>query len=76
MKHRHLAEVEEQLALLPFNMTDLGGFKNIRTLAPGAAILFADGDDETAIGSATVSVKEFLPDSMKVDAMVAEKGPR
>ncbi len=26
------------------------------------------GSDETAIGSTTVSVKEFLPDSMKVDA--------
>jgi hypothetical protein len=41
--------VEEQLGLLPFKITDLGGFKNVRTLAPGAAILFADGDEETGI---------------------------
>ncbi|MGH6871476.1 MAG: alpha-2-macroglobulin [Rhizomicrobium sp.] len=29
------------------------------------------GTDETAIGSTTVSVKEFLPDSMKVDATLS-----
>ncbi|MEO8894906.1 MAG: MG2 domain-containing protein, partial [Rhizomicrobium sp.] len=31
-----------------------------------------NGDAETAIGSTTVSVKEFLPDSMKVDAGLSE----
>ena len=41
--------VEEQLGLLPFKITELSAFKNIRTLAPGAAILLADGGDETAI---------------------------
>jgi hypothetical protein len=41
--------VEEQLGLLPFKITELSDFKNIRTLAPGAAILFADGDDETGV---------------------------
>jgi hypothetical protein len=41
--------VEEQLGLLPFKITELGGFKNVRTLSPGAAILFADGTDETGI---------------------------
>ena len=30
------------------------------------------GTDETAIGSTTISVKEFLPDSMKVDAGLSE----
>jgi alpha-2-macroglobulin len=30
--------------------------------------IIGKGTDETAIGSTTVSVKEFLPDSMKVDA--------
>jgi hypothetical protein len=48
--------VEEQLAMLPFNMTELGGFKNVRTLAPGAAILFADGDDETGIEASSYMV--------------------
>jgi hypothetical protein len=41
--------VEEQLGLLPFKITELGGFKTVRTLAPGAAILFADGNEETGI---------------------------
>jgi hypothetical protein len=48
--------VEEQLALLPFKITELGGFKNVRTLAPGAAILFADGDDETGIEASSYMV--------------------
>ena len=40
--------VDEQLALLPFKITDLGDFKNVRTLAPGAAIILADGDESQA----------------------------
>ena len=37
--------VEEQLGLMPFNLTDLGNFKNVRTLAPGAALILGDGDE-------------------------------
>jgi hypothetical protein len=37
--------VDEQLELMPFKVTDLGNFKNIRTLAPGAAMILADGDE-------------------------------
>jgi hypothetical protein len=37
--------VEEQLDLMPFKLTDLGNFKNVRTLAPGAAMILADGDE-------------------------------
>jgi hypothetical protein len=37
--------VDEQLGLMPFNLTDLGNFKNVRTLAPGAALILADGDE-------------------------------
>jgi hypothetical protein len=48
--------VEEQLGLFPFKMTELGGFKNVRTLAPGAAILFADGDEETGIEASSYMV--------------------
>ena len=39
--------VEEQLGLMPFKMSELGDFKNIRTLAPGAAMIIADGDEKT-----------------------------
>jgi hypothetical protein len=48
--------VEEQLALLPFKITELSAFKNVRTLAPGAAILFADGNEETGIEAAPYMV--------------------
>jgi hypothetical protein len=48
--------VDEQLALMPFNITELGSFKNVRTLAPGAAILLADGDDETGVESSPYMV--------------------
>ncbi len=37
--------VDEQLGLMPFKLTDLGNFKNVRTLAPGAALVLADGDE-------------------------------
>lgn len=39
--------VAEQLGMLPFKVTDLANFKNVRTLAPGAAIVLADGDETT-----------------------------
>ncbi len=39
--------VAEQLGLLPFKFNDLANFKNIRTLAPGAAVVIADGDETT-----------------------------
>jgi hypothetical protein len=37
--------VEEQLGLMPFKLTELGSFKNVRTLAPGAAIILSDNDE-------------------------------
>jgi hypothetical protein len=37
--------VDEQLGLMPFQLTDRGGFKTIHTLAPGAALILADGDE-------------------------------
>ena len=39
--------VEEQLGLIPFQISELSDFKNVRTLAPGAAIILADGDEVT-----------------------------
>jgi hypothetical protein len=37
--------VDEQLGLMPFKISDLGDFKNVRTLAPGVALVLADGDE-------------------------------
>jgi hypothetical protein len=39
--------LEEQLGLMPFRIGELGDFKNVRTLAPGAAVILADGDETT-----------------------------
>ncbi|WP_291847188.1 hypothetical protein [Bradyrhizobium sp.] len=44
---RNEVPVEEQLGLLPFRIGELSGFKNVRTLAPGAALIIADGDEKT-----------------------------
>jgi hypothetical protein len=39
--------VDEQLGLMPFKVSDLSDFKNVRTLALGAAIILADGDEKS-----------------------------
>lgn len=44
---RNEVPVEEQLGLLPFKMSELSNFKNVRTLAPGAALILSDGDEKT-----------------------------
>ena len=48
--------VDEQLALMPFKVTELGDFKNVRTLAPGAAVILADGDETTGFEAAPFMV--------------------
>jgi hypothetical protein len=39
--------VDEQLAQMPFKITDIADFKNVRTLSPGVSIILADGDEAT-----------------------------
>ena len=39
--------VSEQLALMPFNVSDLADFKHVRTLSLGAALLLADNDESS-----------------------------
>jgi hypothetical protein len=48
--------VAEQLGLMPFNVSQLGDFKNVRTLSPGAAIILADGDETTGFEAAPFMV--------------------
>ncbi len=38
--------VAEQLGLMPFNLTELSKFKNVRTLAPGAALVLPPQPDD------------------------------
>jgi hypothetical protein len=53
---RNEVPVDEQLGLLPFRITELGGFGKVRTLPPGGAVLLADGDDETGVEAAPYMV--------------------
>ena len=48
--------VDEQLSLMPFKMTELANFKNVRTLAPGAAVVLADGDESAGFEPAPFMV--------------------
>jgi hypothetical protein len=48
--------VEEQLGLMPFKISELSDFKNVRTLAPAAAIILADGDEVTGFEPAPFMV--------------------
>jgi hypothetical protein len=48
--------VDEQLSLMPFNVTELGHFKNVRTLAPSAALVLADGDEASGFEPAPFMV--------------------
>jgi len=49
---RNEVPVDEQLGLLPFKIGELSQFKNVRTLAPGAAVILADGDEKTGFEAA------------------------
>src|SRR3569623_1336118 len=48
---RKKVPVEEQLAQMPFKISDLAGFMTVRMLAPGAGIVLADGDESSGIES-------------------------
>jgi hypothetical protein len=48
--------VDEQLGLMPFNVTELGSFKNVRTLSPGAALVLADRDEASGFEPAPFMV--------------------
>jgi hypothetical protein len=68
--------VAEQLKLLPFKTTELADFKQVRTLAPGAAVMFADGDEEDGIETAPFMVLGLVasvPDKPDERAMFAQR---
>ena len=43
---RQQVPIDEQVAQMPFKILELGDFKTVRTLAPGAALLLTDGNEE------------------------------
>ncbi|MCG2631335.1 hypothetical protein L6654_32370 [Bradyrhizobium sp. WYCCWR 13023] len=48
---RKEVSVDEQIGLLPFKITDLAGFKDVRTLVPGSSIILADGSESSGYES-------------------------
>jgi hypothetical protein len=52
--------VAEQLAQLPFKVTELSNFKNVRALGAGAAVILADGDETTGFEPAPFMVVGLL----------------
>jgi hypothetical protein len=48
--------IEEQLGQMPFKIGELSGFKNVRTLAVGSAVILADGDEATGFEAAPFMV--------------------
>jgi hypothetical protein len=48
--------IDEQLGLMPFKVSQLSDFKNVRTLAPSAALILADGDETTGFEAAPFMV--------------------
>jgi hypothetical protein len=52
--------VEEQLGTMPFKISELGDFKNVRTLAVGSAILLADGEENTSLEGAPFLVLSLM----------------
>jgi hypothetical protein len=53
---RNEVPLDEKLGLLPFKLSVLGNFKNVRTLAPGGAVILADGDETTGFEAAPFMV--------------------
>ena len=48
--------VEEQLGLMPFRVSELSDFKNVRTLTPGTTVLLADGNETSGFECAPFMV--------------------
>jgi hypothetical protein len=48
---RREVSADEQIGLMPFKITDLADFKDVRTLVPGSSIILADGNESTGYES-------------------------
>jgi hypothetical protein len=53
---RQQVPVEEQLGMMPFNVSELSAFRNVRALAGGAALVLADGEETTGLEAAPFMV--------------------
>jgi hypothetical protein len=57
---RKQVPVEEQLGLMPFKISELGDFKNVRTLAVGSAVLLTDSDENAGVETAPFIVLSLM----------------
>ena len=57
---RKQVPLEEQLGLMPFKISELGDFKNVRTLAVGSAVLLADGEENSSVEAAPFMVLSLM----------------
>jgi hypothetical protein len=57
---RRQVPLEEQLGLMPFKISELGNFKNVRTLAVGSAVLLADGEENSSVEVAPFMVLSLM----------------
>ncbi|WFU81390.1 hypothetical protein QA645_01145 [Bradyrhizobium sp. CIAT3101] len=48
---RKEVSADEQIGLMPFKITDLAGFKDVRTLVPGSSLILADGNESSGYES-------------------------
>lgn len=53
--------VDEQLAQLPFRLSERGAFKHVRTLVPGSTIVLTDGEETTPVEETTYMVISVAP---------------
>lgn len=78
---RQQVPVDEQVAQMPFKIRELGDFKTVRTLAPGAALLLTDGNEEAVETGAFMvlgligSVPEKTDDRARFAQQAAEAIP-
>jgi hypothetical protein len=52
---------EEQLALMPFKVSELSGFTRVRTLVPGLAVMLLDGEVEATLSGAPYILIQVAP---------------
>jgi hypothetical protein len=57
---RRQVPLQEQLGLMPFKISELGDFKNVRTLAVGSAVLLADSEENSSVEVAPFMVLSLM----------------
>lgn len=70
---------DEQLGTLPFKVSERGGFKSVRTLTPGAAVMLTDSGETTEIEKTpfmVLGVVGAAPDKADDRARYAEQAAR